>query len=320
MRAATAVAALAQHARRAPTDPWLFYRDGWDWAWRSWRRVADQVARGSESLQRFTGDGFASDRAVARIAFDARQDPDAIAAGLAIQANGAVAVPLVDSELEATRVTGCDAWAEVEGGLSPGSIPPSLERIVLPAALTQLDRAERRSLEPPRAAVAAAVAVAGSTTLPATELMMAARRLDSRLQPWDRRPVVCAAPNLDLVASQLIQAWALVSGAAWVLEPHPEAFVPTVLWARPSLIFADADGLSRLASQLKIRKHRRHSRLQVAVLVGDGAVEDGAVEDDMVENGPWRDAGVRIVAMGENPLQSLHGEIASNPDPTNDIP
>ncbi|MCP4662775.1 MAG: hypothetical protein GY856_45865, partial [bacterium] len=52
----TLPAGLAAHAAASPEEPWLFYRDRWDWQWRSWSQVADQVARAAQALRRATAD------------------------------------------------------------------------------------------------------------------------------------------------------------------------------------------------------------------------------------------------------------------------
>lgn len=43
-------AALLDHAARHPDEPWLFYREGWDWRWHSWGEIAGRVAREAETL------------------------------------------------------------------------------------------------------------------------------------------------------------------------------------------------------------------------------------------------------------------------------
>ncbi|MCP4662123.1 MAG: hypothetical protein GY856_42515, partial [bacterium] len=73
-------------------------------------------------------------------------------------------------------------------------------------------------------------------------------------------------------------AWVLRSGAAWVLEPDPEWFVPAALWTRPTLALAPAAELGLLALAMASGKRRRRwSRLQ-AVVVTDEATEVG-IED-----------------------------------------
>ena len=202
----------------------------------------------------------------------------------------------------AASAASCDGWAEVEGSLSHDPPPGGLERIVVPAALTQLDRTERCPLETPAGPTTDGVAFSGSRQVSGRELMAAARQLDARVPVTAKRPVACAAPDLAVSVSQLVQTWTLARGAAWVLEPHPEAFVATVLWARPSIVFTTAAGLRQLASSFEHRRHRRHSRVEAAIVVGGETVDES----------PWHAAGVRIVVLGEDPLDALRSEVAAS--------
>lgn len=280
---ATSVALLADWATRTPYAPWLFYRRGWDWQWRSWRRVADQVARGAERLRGWASDGAAAGPAP-HIAFEGRQDPDTVAVGLAIEAIDAVGVPFPGRErefVEQAAQEGCVAWAGVEGAMPAEPVPETLERIALPPALSALERTPRQSLH-----VEHEPAV-GSATV---SLIADARQLDHRVPLSARRDIVCAAPSLTPGAMRQLQAWTLVRGAAWVLEPYADAFVPTVLWARPTIACGSAVDLAPLAGELEDRKHRRHSRLATILAVGAAPI------------GPtlWADLEVEIVELGEN--------------------
>ena len=294
--AATAVANLAARALAAPPAPWLFYRRSWDWQWRSWRRVADQVARGAEVLRGWDP-GCES-----RIAFAAGQDPDAVAIGLAIEAVGAIAVPVAGEErgaLEAAARSGCAAWVGIAGDMPTVGFPEALESIALPPARAALDRTRRLPLELDQSSRRGRLASPASTAapLPAEALIAAARTLDRGVPSSPRRAIACAAPDLDSTVFHLLQAWTLVRGAAWVLEPYPDAFLATVLWARPTVVFAPAAELEPLATALADRRHRRHSRLTTIVVAGEQPA-DAAV---------WAPLPVELVALGENPLQSLSG-------------
>lgn len=213
----TALAALAARAASEPEEPWLFYRRGWDWHWRSWGQVADQVARGAEAL---------ADVEPA-VGFRAVQDPHAVALALAIQAAGRV--------LTLT--------------LSPPSIPECRSR---------LERWQPRTLN-----------LDAVTPVSNQDLFQEAERFDGKIPPYLDRLILCATPALAAHDLQVVLAWTLRSGAAWVLEPESEAFLETVLWARPSVVMATGAELERLASAMTDRKHRRHSRLKVTVDVDE---------------------------------------------------
>ena len=82
-----------------------------------------------------------------------------------------------------------------------------------------------------------------------------------------------------------MQTWTARAGAAWVLEPDPEAFAAAALWARPTLVVAPGGELESLASALCGRKHRRHRRIAAVVAVGEAAGGEG-----------WAALGVPVVA------------------------
>lgn len=285
---------LAERCRRAPHQPWLFYRDGLDWVWRSWRRVADQVMRGATALRE---EGFdAGDR----LAFLERQDPDSIAACLAIESIGAVAVAIPENGTpdERTLEVG-DAWISVRDE-RPSSVRPEIEssrNAVLPPALSALSRSPRAPLQLTDDATDAGVLVpTRAAPLPARKLTRAARHLDRRLPASSRRAILCAAPNLDPAFRQLLRAWTLTHDAAWVLEPLTEAFLPTVLWARPTHVAAGEAELGELTSALGVRRHRRRSRIRTVIAA------------DATSREPWQALGVDVVALGQNPLQSPTAE------------
>ncbi len=267
------LAILAERAESAGYEPWLFHRDGWDWKWRSWGRVADHVARGVETLR-------GASTQPRRAGYDCRQHPDSVTVGLAIQAAGWAAVPVIGGPSQAQAV-GCDVW--VSGSESETSTS-DIERIELPPVSSPIERAE------PRPLVLAPESSETSMTLPQTkqilaaDLVASAKQLDLRL-PADRWPIVCAAPNLRTDDARLLEVWTLVRGAAWVLEPEASAFVETVLWARPTLVWGQAKELESLATRLQSRKHRRRSRLSAVIVTGDQEIAPG----------PWQTLGAEIL-------------------------
>ncbi len=266
---ATPLALLAERARAAVYEPWLFHRDGWDWRWRSWGRVADHVARGVEVLR-----AHAEPRTAA---YPDRQHPDAVTAGLVIRAAGWTAVPADGPH--AAPALGCSVWVEI-GDSAPAA---EIESVVLPPALSAVDRTPPRPLELPVAP--GSVRLPGSPEGEPAASIATAERLDASLAAGSRRTIVCAAPDLDPGAAHLLETWTLVRGAAWVLEPEATAFVETVLWARPTVAWGRAAELERLAARLQVRKHRRHNRLTSVVAAGDEALDPD----------PWQALGVEVV-------------------------
>ena len=178
-----------------------------------------------------------------RLAFDSGQDPDGIAAGLAIRAAGCVAVP-VDSRhppADLDRLT----WARIDGTSGPPGEPAGA--VVLPAALSPLERTPPQPLELDSTPAPGAVELPRFGELSSAAAMSAARRLSELLPAVGTRPILCAIPDLDLLTTRLLEAWTLHAGAAWVLEPLAGAFVPTVLWARPTVVCGHAEELAKLA-------------------------------------------------------------------------
>jgi hypothetical protein len=239
------VAALGARAAETPEEPWLFHPDGWDWRWRSWGQVADQVARGAAAVRR-------SPPELRRVGCPERLDPDAVAAVLAVVAAGRTAVP---------------------GGAG---------EVAFPACRSRLDRWRPEVLEP--ASPAGAVEVEDGETLTEVDLAAGAGSLAALLpEPLGprsgARPILCAAPDLPLRVRWTLLAWSVQHAAAWALEPDPDAFLGAVLWVRPTVVVAGPGDLERLAAALGERRHRRHHRLRAVVVAQEGAPGAGIWQD-----------------------------------------
>src|SRR5579862_988427 len=116
--------ALRRQAAADPESPFLFWPDGWNWRWWSWRETAELVARWSAPL--------AGLPPASAVAFAGAAYPEAIALDLAVQSAGLAPVPLVlsgsggggagghhgqaakgaVSALPAAARAGCLAWLE----------------------------------------------------------------------------------------------------------------------------------------------------------------------------------------------------------------
>ncbi len=268
----TVLAALAERAAADGDEPWLFYRRGWDWRWRSWGQVADQVARGAATLRRSPalaarpGPG----RPDPRVAFDGRQHPDALAAGLAIQAAGATAVPRSAGPLRPLEV------AALEGG------NPAV-RLRLPICRSRLERWRPRALEleTPVGGLAFDPAAAAVSQ---QQMDGEADRLASLLPAATGRQILCASAALDPRALQVLVAWTASTGAAWILESDAEDFLAAARWARPTLVVATVGELEGLAAAFGGGKHRRYRRLEAIVAVGEVAASEA-----------WQELGVPVV-------------------------
>jgi len=113
-------AALARQAAADPESPFLFWPEGWNWRWWSWRQVAELTARWSAPL--------AGLRAGAGVAFAGDTYPQAIVLDLAVQAAGLTAMPVAGgggaagqdldagAARQAAAQAGAVAWLEAAAG------------------------------------------------------------------------------------------------------------------------------------------------------------------------------------------------------------
>ncbi len=272
---------LARHAAATPQASWLFARataGDHGWRWQSWSQVADRVARAAATLEDELGE-----RSGARVGFQDRLDPDAVAARLAILAAGAL--PVGDEE----STENLDAWLgpAPAAGISTDAETPVIE---LPAVLSRLSRSRPVELPLPSAA--------GQVAPPPWSAVLASDRPASpKWHVWRffterwrgrHRPLVVASALLSPAARRALLAQVLADGAAWALEPDPDAFVPAVLWTRPTVVVGPGAELGLLALAFGRGAARRARRLR-AVLVSDGA------SAEIVEEGAWREIGVTVL-------------------------
>lgn len=254
----TLPAMLAAQASGTPEEPWLFYRRGWDWQWLSWSQVAHQVAQGAGELRR----SGTLEREGGRIAFAPRFEPGAIGSALAILAAGGVAVPSGNEEsvLVAPAPSRLDRWTPDLGALGGGRRDDDL-------------------------------AFPGRT---GEDLRRAVDRWHGTLAPFcsesGRRSIVLASAAVDRATWEVLLAWTLLTGAAWVLEDDPDAFVSALLRNRPTLIVAPGAEAGLAALALGEKRHRRWHRLR-AVGLSDGAPAEIVHQDE------WEALGVPIVAL-----------------------
>lgn len=230
--AATLPSVLREQARSRPEEPWLFHRPAWVWQWRSYGQVADQVARAAAAL--------CEDGAGGRVPCPPLVEPEAVAAALAVQAAGAVAVPSAGRRVD---------------------VPPVHRRIETWTPRTIDDRSEP-----------AGPAFAGDDGRVVTheELLRAAGGWRLRV-PSGERQIVATSPRLGPELRHELMAFTLVSNAAWALEHDPDAFLEAVLWCRPTVAAVVSGEAEELAAALAERRHRRWSRLRLLVVEGGAA-------------------------------------------------
>lgn len=246
-----------ERAAAAPREPWLFVRRGWDWKWCSRAAAAARLVAAAADLR----ERLARPR---RAAYVYRSELVPFLLDLALQAAGSTAVPLTaegspPALAAAAARRGAEVWVEPARmeDRTPGVEPPA----GLPGLQVDLGGAldERRGagggadLSPegssawPRPGGAVVVSPAGDPlVLSARELVEGASLLGERLGSGPERDIVVLSRPLERRRERCLAAWAVVSGAALVLEPHPASAVATAAWARPTIFAGTVEELVRL--------------------------------------------------------------------------
>jgi hypothetical protein len=287
----TLPAALLAHAAAGPEEPWLFHAEGWDWRWLPWRAGAAGVAVWARALA-------AALPAGTRAGFSYVARPAAVALDLAVQAAGLVAAPVAGGPEMATA-RGCSAWVEEEGP-PPEPLPAGLERVRLPAWRLSPPTPGQGG-EGPAARAAGGVVVetsAGSVELTQERLLAAARQIGASVEPGavaGRREILVAARPLAEPGERAMLAWAVMAGAAVVLEPTPAHLAATATWARPTLFHGTAADLVRLRHAAGLGRRRRWlprpappwGRLRAVFLCGEEPLPPA-------EEAFWRERAVRV--------------------------
>jgi hypothetical protein len=203
------------------------------------------------------------------------------------------------ADLAPDLATGCAAWVEVvEGEVRMAALHPAGETAVvaLPAALAQAGEVAaggggaRQQFSQPRL-VAAAEAIA-------TAVRAATAGAVGR--PRQRREILVLAGGLDERPVRLLLAWAVVAGAAVVLEPDPARWRATVLWARPTILHGGAAELAALGQHLdRLNRPGRLSRALARLPGRRRQAASGSSE-------PGREAPPAPPPRGRLPLGRLH--------------
>lgn len=251
--ASKALTALNARLDDAPNDPWLFWRPGWRWRWRSWGEVGDQVARGAEVIRRAAD---SAPRGWGRLVFEPRPEPDTVALGLAIRAAG-FDPPSVVAEAVSMGVDGDPPWdVRVEVGEEDAGEArrdaAGAPILVLPPCRSRFER-----VTPQRPALVVETA-ADTTERRASPIEPAwATALLRVLEGRDGvggRGIVAAGPELGSSTFwDLVDATAM-TGAGWMLEGDPEIFPAAVAWARPTVLVARGRSLERAVEALAGRR------------------------------------------------------------------
>lgn len=254
-----------------PHRPWLFVAHGWDWRWLPWgegeARVAAAAAELKVRVEELTDPACGAPRpATLRLAYPSEARPAAVLLDLAIQALGAVPVPVARQAegVAPEPAEGVDGWLEPPAVLDLERRPP--RETVWPEGLPVV----------PAPGVAVRDPDGSMREVSSRELSAAARELGERIRgregdpSEDRRAggtrprdIVVSARSLDDPEERLLLAWALRSGAAVVLEPRREDHVATARWVRPTVFAGDVgevEALARAAESYRSPPLRRLGR------------------------------------------------------------
>jgi hypothetical protein len=309
-------AALRQHAVADPESPFLFWAEGWNWRWWSWRQVAALAERWAGPL--------ASLPPAARVGFAGAAYPHAIALDLAVQAAGLTAVPLDltaeqgeqggETWPETLAARGCVAWLGTAGG------EVKLERLRDGTNTVEAEGAVAAGAAGPGppGAEGGALVRGGSGSwrrVSQADLLAAAASVESVLaesaRPSRSREILVAGRPLGEPAARLMAAWATAAGAALVLEPDPALRLAAVAWARPTVFYGSAAEMAALRHQVEARQGTASARLGRALLRRSGRRSPRAprppfgrlrtlfqdAEPDSAEAAFWQVRGARLLRL-----------------------
>lgn len=266
---------LGARARLTPEEPWLFYFSNLDWRWLSFAEVHAAVTATAVELDAALG-AAGVDRG-GSVAFSDRRSAASVMVDLALQAAGRVPLPIPREGAGGPAYPDSPpagppaAWVELPlwppqdeqafAGAPPARweklpriaprIPPVTHAGSGPGTGPQPSGACRES---PHLVCATA---AGWVDVPAADVLAAAEGLAARIaaqrppKRWPRREISVLAEPLASAQGRLQLAWSLHAGAAVLLEPDAFAFAATAAWARPTLLFGDAERAAAVARRLE---------------------------------------------------------------------
>lgn len=163
------------------------------------------------------------------------------------------------------------------------------ESVVLPS----WEEAERAGAsEPaPERSVGGGVVVR-EAVLSQGDLAAAAESLSRQIPelPEGRRHIVVLGGFAGDPAERFLLAWATVAGAAVLLEPEPSSYVPTAVWARPTVFAGTAPDRARLREAAGRGRRRRLPFGRLRAVLGT----DGALPEE--EKSFWEERGVKAFA------------------------
>jgi hypothetical protein len=135
-------------------------------------------------------------------------------------------------------------------------------------------------------------AVVGETVLSQQDLVAAAERLGQRIPelPEGRRHILVLSGFAGDPAERSLLSWATMAGAAVLLEPEPASYVPTSIWARPTVFAGAAADRLRLRETVERNRRRRLPFGRLRAVLGT----EGELPEE--EKAFWEERGVRAFA------------------------
>lgn len=243
-------ARLARLAGTRPELPWLFFRRDYDWRWRSHRQVADHLARAAKAMQE------ADVRAATGLPF---VGIESLMAKLAALAAGATFREGAEPKAGTPFLTFKNAgWPE----LKPEEIQSA--DFALPTAYGNIERYTPQALpEGPYGNLQE-----NGKSLSCGELEEKSRDLAANLFAADEdQKIVHAGARLSgHLATELVMA-CCGPKTVLALEPYPNATVESILWCRPTHVFATAEEIAALAEAFS-PKDAKKSRLRRILVAG----------------------------------------------------
>lgn len=118
-------------------------------------------------------------------------------------------------------------------------------------------------------------------------LEMEGERLRAEIHPSATRDIVVLSGSLDDPAERAMLSWALMTGAAVVLEPNLAHRVATAAWARPTVFHGTPEEVAGLRQWVQKERRRWWRRLRAVLVKGAWDLPDS-------EAAFWRQRGVQI--------------------------
>ena len=278
--------ALAAAAAERSPEPWIFYRPEWDWRWQSYGRAADRVAR---TIRRWHGKGVCSVGGRPLEIPPGMRPEDQAAAILAAEALGLPLAYQAGSSVRELRWDGHRLELVPGRGALESASLESLRSLDFQDADSGPGSNKTRSTDP-----------FGNDAVFSSPWIELTRSLFHLCPENDslpcRRPMVLAQPELffpvaegwGMARRRSVSTFSLCRDAAWILEPESEAFLPTVLWSRPTHLLLTFEGLQRLLGEWTKRR-RKESRLRRVILwIQDGDEVDPSWSERLdAEVLPW---------------------------------